>query len=289
MVEDRSFASRLFSVVNYFLLSVIGLLCLLPFLHVLAGSFTTNAELAAKPFIIIPEVWSLAAYEFVFSTNTIMRAMLVSICVTIAGTAWSMLLTSLTAYCLARKDLDGRRVFMFLVVFTMLFQGGMIPTFLIVKELGMINTYLALIIPSSISAFNMIILKNFFQNIPEGLEESAKIDGSNDFGILFRIVLPLSLPAMATISLFYAVTYWNTYLSAILYIDSAHMWPIQVWLRQVVVLASGLDGSTTEDVPPPDQAVKMAVIIVATIPIMLVYPFLQKHFAKGALLGSIKG
>jgi putative aldouronate transport system permease protein len=289
MVEDRSFASRLFSVVNYFLLSVIGLLCLLPFLHVLAGSFTTNAELAAKPFIIIPEVWSLAAYEFVFSTNTIMRAMLVSICVTIAGTAWSMLLTSLTAYGLARKDLDGRRVFMFLVVFTMLFQGGMIPTFLIVKELGMINTYLALIIPSSISAFNMIILKNFFQNIPEGLEESAKIDGSNDFGILFRIVLPLSLPAMATISLFYAVTYWNTYLSAILYIDSAHMWPIQVWLRQVVVLASGLDGSTTEDVPPPDQAVKMAVIIVATIPIMLVYPFLQKHFAKGALLGSIKG
>ena len=289
MVEDRSFASRLFSVVNYFLLSVIGLLCLLPFLHVLAGSFTTNAELAAKPFIIIPEVWSLAAYEFVFSTNTIMRAMLVSICVTIAGTAWSMLLTSLTAYGLARKDLDGRRVFMFLVVFTMLFQGGMIPTFLIVKELGMINTYLALIIPSSISAFNMIILKNFFQNIPEGLEESAKIDGSNDFGILFRIVLPLSLPAMATISLFYAVTYWNTYLSAILYIDSAHMWPIQVWLRQVVVLASGLDGSTTEDVPPPDQAVKMAVIIVATIPIMLVYPFLQKHFAKGVLLGSIKG
>jgi len=289
MVEDRSFASRLFSVVNYFLLSIIGLLCLLPFLHVLAGSFTTNAELAAKPFIIIPEVWSLAAYEFVFSTNTIMRAMLVSICVTIAGTAWSMLLTSLTAYGLARKDLDGRRVFMFLVVFTMLFQGGMIPTFLIVKELGMINTYLALIIPSSISAFNMIILKNFFQNIPEGLEESAKIDGSNDFGILFRIVLPLSLPAMATISLFYAVTYWNTYLSAILYIDSAHMWPIQVWLRQVVVLASGLDGSTTEDVPPPDQAVKMAVIIVATIPIMLVYPFLQKHFAKGALLGSIKG
>jgi len=289
MVEDRSFASRLFSFVNYFLLSVIGLLCLLPFLHVLAGSFTTNAELASKPFIIIPEVWSLAAYEFVFSTNTIMRAMLISICVTVAGTAWSMLLTSLTAYGLARRDLDGRRVFMFLVVFTMLFQGGMIPTFLVVKEMGMINTYLALIIPSSISAFNMIILKNFFQNIPEGLEESAKIDGSNDFGILFRIVLPLSLPAMATISLFYAVTYWNTYLSAILYIDSAHMWPIQVWLRQIVVLASGLDGSTTEDVPPPDQAVKMAVIIVATIPIMLVYPFLQKHFAKGALLGSIKG
>lgn len=289
MVEDRSLPGRLFSIINYVLLTIIGLLSFLPFLHVLAGSFTTNAELAAKPFVIIPEVWSLSAYEFVFSTNTITRAMLVSIFVTLIGTAFSMLLTSLTAYGLARKDLDGRRVLMFLVVFTMLFQGGLIPTFLVVKELGMIDTYASLIIPISISAFNMIILKNFFQNIPEGLEESAKIDGSNDFGILFRIVLPLSMPAIATISLFYAVTYWNTYLNAILYIDSSNKWPVQVWLRQIVVLASGLDGSTNDDVPPPDQAVKMAVIIVATIPIMLVYPFLQKHFAKGALLGSIKG
>lgn len=289
MVEDRSLKGRLFSVVNYFLLASIALLCFLPFLHVLAGSFTTNAELAAKPFIIIPEIWSLDAYRFVFSTNTITRAMMVSIGVTLIGTLFSMFLTSLTAYGLSRTDLDGRRVLMFLVVFTMLFQGGLIPTFLIVKELGLVNHYAALIIPSSISAFNMIILKNFFQNIPEGLEESAKIDGSNDFGILFRIVLPLSLPALATISLFYAVTYWNTYLSAILYIDSTHKWPIQVWLRQVVVLASGLPDATNEDVTPPDQAVKMAVIIVATIPIMLVYPFLQKHFAKGALLGSIKG
>ena len=289
MVEDKSIPGRLFSIVNYMLLTVIGLLSFIPFLHVLAGSFTTNAELAAKPFIIIPEVWSLSAYEFVFSTNTITRAMLISILVTLIGTAFSMMLTSLTAYGLARKDLDGRRVLMFLVVFTMLFQGGLIPTFLVVKELGMIDTYVSLIVPISISAFNMIILKNFFQNIPEGLEESAKIDGSNDFGILFRIVLPLSLPAIATISLFYAVTYWNTYLNAILYIDDRFKWPIQVWLRQIVVLASGLDGSTNDDVPPPDQAVKMAVIIVATIPIMLVYPFLQKHFAKGALLGSIKG
>lgn len=289
MVEDRTLQGRIFSIINYFLLSVIALLCLLPFLHVLAGSFTTNAELAAKPFIIIPEVWSLDAYKFVFSTNTITRAMLISIGVTLIGTLFSMFFTSLTAYGLARRDLDGRRILMFLVVFTMLFQGGMIPTFLIVKELGLINKYAALIIPSTINAFNMIILRNFFQNIPDGLEESAKIDGCNDFGILFRIVLPLSLPALATISLFYAVTYWNTYLSAILYIDSSEKWPIQVWLRQIVVLASGLDGSTNEDVPPPDQAVKMAVIIVATIPIMLVYPFLQKHFAKGALLGSIKG
>jgi len=217
--------------------------------------------------------------------------MTVSIGTTLVGTLLSMLLTSLMAYGLSRRDLDGRRVIMFLVVFTMLFNGGMIPTFLVVKELGLIDTYAALILPSAIAAFNLIILKNFFQNIPDGLEESAKIDGCSDFGILFRIVLPLSMPAIATISLFYAVTYWNTYMSAILYLNKSEMWPIQVLLRQIVVLASGMDYSSSLDseVPPPEQSVKMAVIVVATLPILLVYPFLQKHFAKGAMLGSIKG
>lgn len=291
MVEDRSFGSRLFSVVNYTLLTLIALLSVLPFIHVVAGSFTTNAELAAKKFVLIPTVWSLDAYRFIFSTSTIFRAMFVSVCVTVLGTLFSMLLTALMAYGLSRRDLDGRRVIMFLVVFTMLFNGGMIPTFLVVKELGLIDRYEALVLPIAINAFNMIIMRNFFMNIPEGLEESGRIDGCSDFGILFRIVLPLSMPAIATISLFYAVTYWNTYLNAILYLDDSKKWPIQVLLRQVVVLASGLDYGTELDgtVPPPDQAVKMAVIVVATLPILLVYPFLQKHFAKGALLGSIKG
>ncbi|MEK5061413.1 ABC transporter permease [Paenibacillus sp. FSL H7-0326] len=291
MVEDRTLGGKMFSYVNFILLAVIALVTVLPFVHVVAGSFTTSAEMAAKKFVLIPTDWSLDAYKFIFSTNTIFRAMLVSIGVTVIGTLFSMLITSLMAYGLSRRDLDGRKVIMFMVVFTMLFSGGMIPTFLVVKELGLIDTYAALILPSAISAFNMIILKNFFQNIPEGLEESAKIDGSNDFGILFRIVLPLSMPAIATISLFYAVTYWNTYMSAILYLNESKMWPIQVLLRQIVVLASGMDYSSELDssVPPPDQAVKMAVIVVATLPILLVYPFLQKHFAKGAMLGSIKG
>lgn len=291
MVEDRTLSGRLFVAVNYTLLTIIALVTVLPFIHVVAGSFTTNAEIAAKKFILIPTVWSLEAYKFIFSTDTIFRAMSVSIGVTVIGTIISMFVTSLMAYGLSRRDLDGRNLIMFLVVFTMLFSGGMIPTFLVVKELGLIDSYAALILPSTIGAFNMIILKNFFQNIPEGLEESAKIDGCNDFGILFRIVLPLSMPAIATISLFYAVTYWNTYLSAILYLNDSKMWPIQVLLRQIVVLASGMDYSSNLDsaVPPPDQSVKMAVIVVATLPILLVYPFLQKHFAKGAMLGSIKG
>lgn len=291
MVEDRTISGRIFSAVNFTLLAIIALVTVLPFVHVVAGSFTTSAELAANKFVLIPKVWSLEAYKFIFSTNTIFKALGVSIGVTLVGTLFSMFVTALMAYGLSRKDLDGRSVFNFLVVFTMLFHGGMIPTFLVVKELGLIDSYAALILPSAISAFNMIILKNFFQNIPEGLEESAKIDGCNDFGILFRIVLPLSLPAIATISLFYAVTYWNTYMSAILYLDDSAKWPIQVLLRQIVVLASGMDHSATLDgtVPPPDQTIKMAVIVVATLPILMVYPFLQKHFAKGAMLGSMKG
>jgi putative aldouronate transport system permease protein len=291
MVEDKSFGGRLFSIVNFSLLTIIALITILPFLHVVAGSFTTSAEMAVKKFILIPTIWSFDAYKFIFSTDTIFRAMGVSAGTTLIGTLFSMLMSCLMGYGLSRRDLDGRRVIMFMVVFTMLFSGGMIPTFLVVKELGLIDSYAALIIPSAISAFNLIILKNFFQNIPEGLEESAKIDGCNDFGILFRIVLPLSMPAIATISLFYAVTYWNTYLSAIIYLNDNAKWPIQVLLRQIVVLASGLDYSSDLDtaVPPPDQTIKMAVIVVATMPILVVYPFLQKHFAKGALIGSIKG
>jgi putative aldouronate transport system permease protein len=291
MVEDKSFGGRFFYIVNFSLLTIIALITILPFLHVVEGSFTTSAEMAVKKFILIPTIWSFDAYKFIFSTDTIFRAMGVSAGTTLIGTLFSMLMSCLMGYGLSRRDLDGRRVIMFMVVFTMLFSGGMIPTFLVVKELGLIDSYAALIIPSAISAFNLIILKNFFQNIPEGLEESAKIDGCNDFGILFRIVLPLSMPAIATISLFYAVTYWNTYLSAIIYLNDNAKWPIQVLLRQIVVLASGLDYSSDLDtaVPPPDQTIKMAVIVVATMPILVVYPFLQKHFAKGALIGSIKG
>ncbi|MGM7720761.1 carbohydrate ABC transporter permease [Metabacillus sp. Hm71] len=290
MVEDKSLGSRIFSIINIFLLSIIALVTVLPFIHVIASSFTTSAELAEKQFVLFPTEWSLAAYKYIFSTDTIFRSLLVSIVVTAGGTLWSMFLSVLTAYGLSRKDLVGRRFIMFFFVFTMLFNGGMIPTFLAVKYTGLLDSLLALVIPVSINVFNMIILKSFFQGLPDSLEDAAKIDGCNDFGILFRIIIPCSMPAIATISLFYAVTYWNTYMHAILYINNSDLWPIQVLLRQIVVLASGLsyDGAEFTDVPPPELTVKMAVIVVATIPVLLVYPFLQKHFTKGALLGSIK-
>ncbi|WP_233444607.1 carbohydrate ABC transporter permease [Halalkalibacterium halodurans] len=269
------------------------MICFLPFVHIVAGSFASVEEVLQKRFILFPTTFSLDAYRYIFSTDIIFRSLIISILVTVVGTAFSMFLTSLMAYGLSRKDLDGRRVLMFLVVFTMLFSGGMIPTFLVVRSLGLLDTYWALIIPTAINAFNLIILKNFFQNIPESLEESAKIDGCNDVGIFFRIVFPLSMPAIATISLFYAVTYWNTFMQAILYLNDSSMWPIQVLLRQIVIMSSGMQGDLTElgagFVMPPEQTIKMAVIVVATIPVLIVYPFIQKHFAKGALLGSVKG
>ncbi|MFN2747567.1 MULTISPECIES: carbohydrate ABC transporter permease [Bacillus] len=292
MTIRHSAGSRLFDILNYSFLAGFGLVCVLPFIHVIAASFATVEEVISKKFILIPTTFSLEAYKYIFSTDIVYRSLIISILVTAAGTAVSMFLSSLMAYGLSRRELAGRRVLMFLVVFTMLFSGGMIPTFLVVKTLGLLDSYWSLILPTAINAFNLIILKNFFQNIPDSLEESAKMDGCNDLGIFFRIILPLSLPAIATISLFYAVTYWNTYMQAILYLNDSTKWPIQVLLRQIVIVSSGMQGDMTEmgaASPPPEQTIKMAVIVVATIPVLLVYPFIQKHFAKGALLGSIKG
>lgn len=293
MVQDKTWGSRLFDVCNYALLSLVAIVTFLPLLHVLMGSFTTAEEMARKPFILIPTEWTLTAYQYILSTDTVFRAMAVSIGVTLSGTLVSMVLTCLMAYGLTRRDLDGRRFINFLVVFTLLFQGGLIPTFLVVKEMGLIDTYASLILPVAVNAFNLIIMRSFFQTLPEGIEESAKIDGCNDFGILLKIVIPLSMPAIATISLFYAVNYWNTYFNAVMFINDADKWPIQVLLRQIVIMASGMSADTAdfgpEYVRPPEQTIKMAVIVVSTIPILIVYPFLQKYFAKGALLGSVKG
>jgi putative aldouronate transport system permease protein len=286
---DKSVGSKLWDIVNYTLLSVCALTAIVPFLYILAGSFATGQELAEKGFILIPTRFTLESYRFILSTETISRSLLVSVYITVAGTALNLLLTSLMAYPLSRQELNGRKWIMYMVVYAMLFNGGMIPTYIVVKNLGLLNTYWAMLLPGAISAFNMIVMKNFFQQLPEGLEESAKIDGCNDLMILFRIVLPLSMPVIATLALFYGVGHWNTFFSAILYINDAKMWPVQVWLRQIVILSAGGFTETSESEPPPSQTIKMAVIVVSTVPILFVYPFLQKHFAKGALMGSVKG
>ncbi|MCR8634641.1 carbohydrate ABC transporter permease [Paenibacillus radicis (ex Xue et al. 2023)] len=289
----QSLGSRFFDIVNAGILIAVALFAVVPFLFVLSGSLTASEELVKRGVVLFPTQFSLDGYRYIFSTKTILWSLGVTIFITVTGTLINLFFTTLTAYPLARNEFVGRRPIMLLVLFTMLFSGGMIPTFLVVKSFGMLNSYWSLLIPGAISAFNLIILRNFFQQLPDGLEESAKIDGCNDFQILIRIVLPLSLPAMATFALFYSVGHWNTFFNAILYINDNTKWPIQVWLRQIVILSQGGIGDSqqmgNDYVAPPGEVIKMAVIVVSTVPILLVYPFLQKHFAKGVLLGSVKG
>ncbi|MGF0117991.1 carbohydrate ABC transporter permease [Promicromonospora sp. Marseille-Q5078] len=281
---------RVFQVVNAVVLTGFALLCLIPFLNVLGSSLATPGEIATRPFILIPQTFTLDAYRYILSTSTIFQAMGVSVFVTVVGTFLSLLVTALMAYALSKRYLRGRRVINFLVVFTMLFSGGMIPTFIVVQKLGLIDSLWSLILPVMINAFNFVIMRSFFQGIPDSLEEAARIDGCSELGVFWRIVLPLSLASIATIGLFYAVYYWNTYQSAILYINDSEKWPIQVLLRQIVIVASGMNADEgSVDVVPPAQSVKMAVIFVATLPMLLVYPFIQRFFVKGALIGSVKG
>ncbi|MBY0202522.1 carbohydrate ABC transporter permease [Paenibacillus polysaccharolyticus] len=290
MQQDKTWSNRIFDFVNHGLLLLIGIVTVIPFIYILAVSFTSPHEVAKGGFILFPKEFSLAAYRYIFSTDTLIRSLGVSIYITVVGTLINLLFTSLMAYPLSRKYLRGRQPILLGVLFTMLFSGGMIPTYFVVKSLHLTDTLWSLMLPTAISAFNLIVLKNFFQAIPDELEDAAKIDGCNDVSVLFRIVLPLSMPAMATFSLFYAVAHWNSFFSAVIYINDSEKWPVQVWLREIVILAQSRIGDTSiEETEIQPLTIRMAVIVFSTIPIMLVYPFLQKHFAKGVMLGSVKG
>ncbi|WP_340014250.1 carbohydrate ABC transporter permease [Paenibacillus sp. FSL K6-1318] len=286
-------AGKVFDIFNYVMLGILGILTVLPFLYIIGNSFATEAEITERSFFLIPKVFSFSAYEYIFSSSTIFRSIGVSIFITVAGTLVNLFFTLTMAYPLSRSDFWGRNVMMNMVIFSMLFGGGMIPTYLVIRGLGLLDSYWALMLPGAISAFNLIVVKNFFQQMPPGLEEAARIDGCSDLGVLWRIVLPLSKPVIATFALFYAVGHWNNFFSALLYISNSDKWPLQVMLRQIVLLSQASVGDMANMDPnfvqPPEQSIKMAVIVVGTIPILLVYPFLQKHFAKGVMLGSIKG
>nr|WP_206699509.1 carbohydrate ABC transporter permease [Bacillus atrophaeus] len=269
----------------------VGAITILPFLYIIAGSFATEAELAQRSFFIFPKTFTLDAYRYVFSTPTFIRSMGVSIFITVVGTAVQLFFTFTMAYPLAKRHVKGRNLLLNLVIFSMLFSGGMIPTYIVVKSLGLLDSYWALILPMAINPFNLIIIKNFFQQLPRELEESAKIDGCSEIGVFWRIALPLSKPVIATFALFYAVGIWNDFFHALLYINDSAKWPLQMVLRQVTILSdlTAANGDMVQNTVPPEQGIKLAVIVIATIPILAVYPFLQKHFAKGILIGSVKG
>ncbi|WP_168119860.1 carbohydrate ABC transporter permease [Paenibacillus sp. HB172176] len=281
---------KIFDYSNYLILLIVGLTTVIPFVYVIASSFATDAEIARRPFFVIPESVSFEAYRYIFSTNTFVRGIGVSVLVTCLGTLVSLALTLTMAYPLSKTRFFGKNAFLSIVVFTMVFGGGMIPTFLVVKDLNLLNSIWALILPIAINPFNLIVIKSFFQNLPTALEEQAKIDGCSDISVFLRIILPLSMPVIATFTLFYAVAYWNDYFNALLYIRDSAKWPIQLLLQQLLMVANVSFGEMSSDfINPPEESLKMAVVVVASLPIMIFYPFLQKHFAKGVMLGSVKG
>ncbi|MEQ4717214.1 carbohydrate ABC transporter permease [Nonomuraea sp. B19D2] len=287
--EYSTVGSRVFDVINVAILVGLALITVLPLLYVLAGSFASESEIAARPFFLWPEKFVTDTYTFIFSTPTFVRALLTTIVVTAVGTVVQLVLTFSMAYPLAKRYLPGRTLVLNLVIFTLVFSGGMIPTYLVVRDLGLLDSYWALILPLAINPFYLIIVKSFFQELPQALEEAARIDGCNEMGVFFKIVLPLSKPIIATFALFYAVGIWNDYMSPLLYITDPSKWTLQVLVRQLTS-ADQADALANMDrtFVPPEQGLKFAVVVIATLPILFFYPFLQKHFTKGVLIGGVK-
>lgn len=271
------------------ILAVVAIVSIFPLLFVVSMSLTPYEEVMRNGgFVIIPRSITLDGYKEVLNGEDIPNAFLVTVFLTTVGTLINLVLTMLAAYPLSKKKLPGRSGLLLLMLFTMLFNGGMIPTYLLVKDLGLLNSIWSMIIPGAISTFNLLIMKSFFENLPEELFESARIDGAKELRILLQLVIPLSLPVMMTIGLFYAVQHWNTLFSAILYVSDRSLFPLQVVLREILISAQTLDYAAAETTIPT-ETFKMSAVILSSLPIIIVYPFIQKYFAKGALLGSVKG
>lgn len=286
---------RIFNGLNTAVLLLIGLLTIFPLYYVFIVSFTDPLEYMQKSgFVLFPQNWSLAAYRYLLDTDMFKNATLVNLFLASVGTGLSLIFTSAMAFGMSRKRLRGRKIMMLMILLTILFNPGIIPNYLIVRDLGMINSVWSLIIPVLVSGWNVILMKSFFDSIPAELEDAAMIDGCNDLSTFFRVVLPLSAPALAAFGLFYAVGYWNTFFNAILFINDYTKAPLQVVLRMMIVDSETSTGGAAaaemvSENQLPKQTIKMAAVVIATLPILAVYPFLQKHFAKGVMLGSVKG
>ena len=271
--------------------TVLCLAVLVPFLAVFATSVAPREQISdAGGLVLLPRGIDFTAYEAIFSGGVVTRALGVSIFVTVVGTGLSLLVSCLLAYAISRGHFVLARPVLLVVLIGMLFSPGIIPVYLVVKQTGLLDSLWALIIPTMVSGFNVIVLRSFFQGIPEELTESATIDGASEWTIFSRIVMPLSKAVLAVIGLFYAVGYWNSFFSALLYIDDAAKWPMQLVLRTYVVndTAMGQADIGLEQMPP-QSSLQMAILVVSMVPILIVYPFLQRHFAKGVLTGAVKG
>jgi ABC-type glycerol-3-phosphate transport system permease component len=286
-LENETFLQR---AVKFVVFGVVIVAVIYPFLSVLATSLASEADVIKNGGLVIwPEHPTLNSYRTIFAGGVVTRAITVSIGITVIGTLLSLAVTIGMAYGLSRR-IWGSRFFLLLALTTLLFTPGIIANYLAVKQLGLLNSYASLILPILVNAFNLVVLRQFFMGIPQELLDSAKIDGANDWDILMRIVLPLSKAVVAVVALFYAVGYWNNFFNALLYLNDSSMWPLQLVLRLYVVQGAPLPsaGDVVENAPPL-QSIQMAVVVVAMIPILCVYPFLQRYFTRGVLSGAIKG
>ncbi|WP_238392464.1 carbohydrate ABC transporter permease [Paenibacillus antri] len=283
---------QVFNVVNIVVLFILGLTTLLPFLHVLAKSLSSQVAISLGQVTFLPVDFQIGTFQYVLEQEQFVGSFRNSVIVTLVGTVLALTMTVMIAYPLSKPKLKGRKFFMLVFVFVMLFSGGMVPNYLLYKTFGLVNTLWALIVPGMLSVFNILLVKTFFEELPESVEESARIDGANNFTILFRIVLPMALPVMAAVGLFFAVAYWNNYFSAVLYITKPDLKPLQMYLYELISqttpeMGMELDADRMMNVDP--ESIRAATIMLSTLPILCLYPFLQKYFVKGITIGSVKG
>lgn len=280
---------ELFEIVNLLILLAVALVTLYPFLYVVFASLSDPVALMEKSSLLLKPVgFSLNAYGKVFQNPSIYSGYMNTIFYVIAGTALNILATCVAAYVLSRKQFMLRRFFTLMFIFTMYFSGGLIPSYLLIKDLGLINSRLALILPGAVSTFNLMIMITGFEGIPQSLEESARIDGAGDLTIMFRIVMPLAKPTIMVILLYYAVGHWNSWFNAMIYLRDAGKMPLQIFLRDILTRSQlgAMTGQT--DIEDVGLTIKYATIIVSTVPILCIYPFIQKHFVKGVMIGAVK-
>ncbi|MCZ8517080.1 carbohydrate ABC transporter permease [Paenibacillus filicis] len=283
----------LFDYANYTLLIAISIVCLFPILYLILVSLTDKEVYVPFQFHLWPQKLSLDAYTYILSTPSFLTAFKNTVFITLIGTLLNLIFTFTMAYGLTDKQMPFRNAILGMVVLTLVFNPGIIPNYLLVKNLGLLNSYGALIWPALTNAWSLIVVKSFLDSIPPELRESAKMDGCTDIGVFLRIILPLSMPAVAAFTLFFAIAHWNTYFNAVLYLTDTAKWTLQVLVKTMVLDASsnmtGNMAASTDDHVLPQETVRMASVVLAMLPILIVYPFLQKHFAKGVMLGSVKG
>ncbi|NOV01894.1 carbohydrate ABC transporter permease [Paenibacillus planticolens] len=288
----RRNSERLFDWANFGIMLIICFLTIYPIWYVLINSFNEGTDAMRGGIYWLPRVFTIENYTTVFSNNGLMTAFGITVAKTLLGTALHVFFTAMVAYALSRRELIGRKAYLMIGTITMFFSGGLIPTYLLLRDLGLLDTFAVYILPAMFSFFDLIIFMTFFREIPYGLEEAAKIDGANDFGIFVRVIIPVSMPVVATIALFHGVYQWNDYFAGVIYINKTDLQPIQTYLYRIIALSgSNQIASSVPNVVEKtvtSQSVKLATMVIATLPIVFVYPFLQKYFVKGFMIGSMK-